>query len=282
MIQIKSLLFVSLLCQTLTLFAQAENTEIPNKKFVHYLEHTGLILIESLDPGMTLYGLSRKYNVSVDSILAANPDLAPNAIPLGYPVNIPIYPNSISFTPPSGTAREMALYYHVQPKETLYHISKTFLQVNPEIITMLNPTVGQGLNIGQDLLVGWYVPSSIKAPFAASTIAVAARDSLLLKPKDYILEAHASGNKIQEQKGLAVWKPGNVNAHFYVLHPTARVGSYMEITNPMLKRTITAKVAGHIPPGLYQSNVGIVVSPSTARALGALDQQFYARWRFVE
>jgi hypothetical protein len=56
----------------------------------------------------------------------------------------------------------------------------------------------------------------------------------------------------------------------------------MEITNPMLHRTITAKVSGNIPPGLYQSHVGIVVSPSTARALGVLDQQFFARWRYVE
>ncbi|HZV68305.1 MAG TPA: LysM domain-containing protein [Saprospiraceae bacterium] len=274
------ILFI-LLSFSLHISGQSPGTDIPSKKFVHYLDQVGLVLIESLDPGMTLYGLSRKYNVSIDSILAANPDLVPNAIPLGYPVNIPLYPSSISFSPPQVATPEMELFYHVQPKETLYHISKGFLRVDPEIISTLNPGVNQGLSIGQDLRVGWYVPSSIKAPFAA-TIATAGRDSMLLKPKDYILEAHVSGNKIQEQKGLAVWKPGNVNAHFYVLHPSARVGSYMEITNPMLKRTITAKVAGHIPPGLYQSNVGIVVSPSTARALGALDQQFYARWRYVE
>jgi hypothetical protein len=56
----------------------------------------------------------------------------------------------------------------------------------------------------------------------------------------------------------------------------------MEITNPMLHNTLTAKVAGNIPPGLYQSHVGLVVSPSVARALGVLDQQFFAQWRFVE
>ncbi|MFZ1676628.1 MAG: LysM domain-containing protein [Saprospiraceae bacterium] len=277
----KYLLLFSFLCFTLHISGQAESTEVPPKKFVHYIDHAGLVLIESLDPGMTLYGLSRKYNVSIDSILAANPDLVPNAIPLGYPVNIPIWPGSISFSPPGGSTQEMELFYQVQPKETLYRISKGFLGVNTDIISTLNPSVQQGLSIGQVLKIGWYMPSSIKAPFAAS-IASAGRDTMLLKPKDYILEAHAAGNKIQEQKGLAVWKPGNVNAHFYVLHPTARVGSYMEITNPMLKRTITAKVAGHIPPGLYQTNVGIVVSPSTARALGVLDQQFYARWRYVE
>jgi len=271
----------SFLCLTLHLAGQARQGEIPNKKFVHYMDHTGLVLIESLEPGMTLYGLSRRYNVSIDSILAANPDLDPTAIPLGYPVNIPIYPSSISFSPPATPDAGIGLYYHVQPKETLYRISKVFLGVQPEAISSLNPTVEQGLSIGQILHIGWYIPSAIKQPLASS-LATMDLDSNLLRPKDYILEAHLEGNKIHEQKGLALWKPGNVNAHFYVLHPTARVGSYMEITNPMLKRTITAKVAGHIPPGLYQSHVGIVVSPSTARALGVLDQQFYARWRYVE
>jgi hypothetical protein len=101
-------------------------------------------------------------------------------------------------------------------------------------------------------------------------------------PKDFIREAIGGGKVIKVQKGLAIWKAGNLSAHYYVLHPTAKVGSYMEITNLMLHRTITAKVAGHIPPGLYKSNVGIVVSPSIARALGVLDVQFYAKWRYVE
>jgi hypothetical protein len=87
---------------------------------------------------------------------------------------------------------------------------------------------------------------------------------------------------VHVQKGLAVWKPGKVTSNYYVLHPTAKLGSFMEISNPMLHRTITAKVAGHIPPGLYQSHVGIVVSPSIARALGVLDQHFFAQWRYVE
>nr|MBP6681652.1 hypothetical protein [Saprospiraceae bacterium] len=100
--------------------------------------------------------------------------------------------------------------------------------------------------------------------------------------KDFTDEYKTEGKIIREQKGLAVWKPGSQQSHYYVLHPTAKVGSYMEVTNPMLHRTLTAKVAGNIPPGLYQSQVGLVVSPSVARALGVLDQQFFARWRFVE
>jgi hypothetical protein len=107
-------------------------------------------------------------------------------------------------------------------------------------------------------------------------------DSTGFIPKDFIKAALVEGKVVKIQKGVAVWKPGKLSANYYVLHPTAKLGSYMEITNLMLHRTITAKVAGHIPPGLYQSHVGIVVSPSTARALGVLDQQFFARWRYVE
>jgi LysM repeat protein len=273
-------LFVLLICFTQVLLAQPASEETNNRKYVHYFDNDGLVLIESLEPGMTLYSLSRKYNISIDSIFSANADLDPTSIPLGYPVNIPIYPGSISFAPPSDTDTGIALFYHVQPKETLYRISKIMIGVPPSTLTSLNPSAEQGLSIGQSLLIGWYTPSAIKAPLASYP--TMERDSNSLKPKDFILEAHLEGNKIYEQKGLAVWKPGNVNSHYYVLHPSAKVGSYMEITNPMLRRTITAKVAGHIPPGLYQSNVGIVISPSTARALGALDQQFYARWRYVE
>jgi LysM repeat protein len=275
------LIFYTFFCFTAQIAGQTQMEDLSNKKFVHYMDNTGLVFIESLEPGMTLYGLSKKYNVSIDSILALNQDLNPTAIPLGYPVNIPIYPGSISFTHPETQPQSIGIYYRVEPKETLYRISKVYLDVSPETLETLNPAVAQGLSIGQVLQIGWYIPTLVKPSLSSSTKSIYS-DSTLTKPKDYILEAHIEGNKIHEQKGVAVWKPGNVNAHFYVLHPSAKVGSYMEITNPMLRRTITAKVAGHIPPGLYQSRVGIVVSPSTAKALGVLDQQFYATWRYIE
>lgn len=249
-----------------------------NQKFIHYDEHAGLILTESLEPGMTLYRLSRKYNVSVEMILSYNPGLDPNTVPLGYPVNIPVNASKISFEPPPGEENKLWLSYRVQARETLYRIARIYLNVDPTIISSLNPSAHTGLQIGQTLHIGWLL-SACPDP---ERINASIPDSIQIAPKDFIKEAHAEGQKVYVQKGLAVWKPGNVSSNYYVLHPTAKLGSYMEITNPMLHRTITAKVAGHIPPGLYQSHVGIVVSPSTARALGILDQQFFAHWRYVE
>ncbi len=250
-----------------------------NQKFIHQDDANGLILIESLNPGMTLYSLSRKYNVTIDLILATNPDLSPNAIPLGYPVNIPVDKRSISFVQPPENEERIWLSYRVQPKETLYRISKVYFNTDPEVITALNHTSSQSLAIGQVLHVGWLKPIENNSNQPMLPIGA---DSTKFIPKDFIKEAYTEGKVIRHQKGLAVWKPGKVSSNYYVLHPTAKLGSFMEITNPMLHRTITAKVAGHIPPGLYQSHVGIVVSPSTARALGILDQQFFASWRYVE
>jgi LysM repeat protein len=230
---------------------------------------------------MTLYGLSKKYNVSIDSILEKNPDLNPEAIPLGYPVNIPIFTKALSFVQPEIEGISIPVCYRVQPKETLYRISKVYLDVAPEVISALNPRSELGLSIGQVLHLGWYTPGeNSHSPIRTST--TMAGDTTSYKVIDFAKAYMVSGKTIREQKGLAVWKPGDSQSHYYVLHPTAKVGTYMEVTNPMLHRTLTAKVAGNIPPGLYQTRVGLVVSPSLARALGILDQQFFAQWRFVE
>ncbi len=278
----RTLLF--LLCLTGGTFcvnAQTTSAEEHFQKFIYYAEPTGLVFIEPLQPGMTLYSLSRKYNVSLDSILAANPDLDANAIPLGYPVHIPVFPGAIAFTPPGEEKTAIPLSYRVQPKETLYRISKVYLGVSPDTIMALNPRSEEGLAMGQVVRIGWYMPvDNDYSPVPETPEKVM---EISMNPaRDFSASYTREGSIMREQKGLAVWKPGKPQALYYVLHASARVGSYMEITNPMLKRTLVAKVTGHIPPGLYPANVGLVVSPSVARALGVLDQQFFAQWRFVE
>jgi len=265
-------------------FSLGSQVPSPNEafqKFLHHIDPIGLVIIEKVEPGNTLYGLSKKYNVSIDSILKANPDLNPGSIPLGYPVNIPIDPIALVFAPPSGPDDGIPVFYRIQPKETLYRISKVYLGTSPETIISLNPRVSDGLSIGQVIHLGWYIPEG-NTLNPAGTAASSADVGSMYTVKDFTDEYKTEGKITREQKGLAVWKPGSHQNHYYVLHPTAKVGSYMEVTNPMLHRTLTAKVAGNIPPGLYQSQVGLVVSPSVARALGVLDQQFFARWRFVE
>jgi LysM repeat protein len=261
--------------------AQVPTTAWNEQKFLHAIESAGLVIIESIDPGTTLYRLSRKYNVSIDSIIALNPDLNPQSIPLGFPVNIPIDPKAIRPTISEDQHDAIPLFYRVQPKETLYRIARVYLGVAPEAIIALNPRTSSTINIGEVLHLGWYVPSS-NTLSPVRGVDPALPDTTQYQVKDITAEYRKEGKVIREAKGLAIWRPGNDKTSYFVLHPTAIVGSYMEVTNPMLHRSLTAKVAGNIPHGLYQSHVGLVVSPSVARALGVLDQQFFARWRYVE
>ena len=274
-------LVLSLCLASMTAMAQVPASSWNEQKFLHHLDPNGLVIIESIEPGVTLYRLSRKYNVSIDSIIAANPDLNPTAIPLGFPVNIPIDPKAIAPAATEAQHEAIPVYYRVQPKETLYRIAKVYLGVSPESIIALNPRTSSTINIGEVLHLGWYMPAAnTLSPVGSSDMAAA--DTTQYQVKDVAAEYKKEGKVIREANGLAIWKPGNDKTSYFVLHPTAIVGSYMEVTNPMLHRSLTAKVAGNIPPGLYQAHVGLVVSPSVARALGVLDQQFFARWRYVE
>src|SRR5687767_805403 len=186
------------LLMTCSIYGQTPLITGQNQKFVHFDTSAGLILTESLQPGMTLYSLSRKYNTSVDVILASNPDLNPNTVPLGYPLNIHVHASKILFEPPAGHDDMIWLSYRVQPKETLYRISKIYLNIDPEVIVALNPTAQAGLRIGQVLHIGWLSSTSANDTHADNgTIP----DSIQFLPKDFIKEAHSVGETIHEQKG---------------------------------------------------------------------------------
>lgn len=247
---------------------------------VLHSEPAGLAITEPVERGMSLYALSHQYGVTLEAILAANPDLDPRAVPLGYPLAIPLDPASITQHPPAPGQSAIPLGYRVQPRETLYRIARTYLGTSPESVLALNPNASANLSVGQVLHIGWYLPAS--GPQALEARPDSTRVTTDTDIRDFTAEYAREGAEIREQKGLAIWRPGSSEGHYFVLHPTARVGSYMEVTNPMLHRTLTAKVAGQLNPGLYPKNVGLVVSPSLAKALGILDQQFFARWRYIE
>ena len=64
------------------------------------------------------------------------------------------------------------------------------------------------------------------------------------------------------------------NGTMYVLHRDAVIDSYIQMYNPILRRSVLAKVIGRIPYGAYTNNVSLVLSPQAAKQLGALDKRF--------
>lgn len=85
------------------------------------------------------------------------------------------------------------------------------------------------------------------------------------------------------QRGIAIWnKTAKTYGEKYVLHPSAKINSNIELYNPTVRRKVTAKVIGRIPDGPYKNDVSVILSPATANSLGALDSRFMVEMRYAQ
>ena len=121
--------------------------------------------------------------------------------------------------------------------------------------------------------VGWMNIHGIPEEYREFKGGPLARRNYAMK-KVYLREAE--GKKERNMQGVAVWqKNSQEESDLYVLHREAPTNSIIAITNPMGNRTVYAKVVGKIPDTAYSSSVAVVVSPLTAKLLGAKDPRFF-------
>lgn len=107
----------------------------------------GNIFYHTIERGQTVYGISAMYGVSENDIYRLNPGSREH-IKVGERLKIPQREASTS---PSQKVEDMYVFHTIQPKETLYGVSKQY-QVSAEQITKANPglttqTFAAGKNI---------------------------------------------------------------------------------------------------------------------------------------
>jgi LysM repeat protein len=130
-------------------------------------------ITHSMEPHETLYSVSRMYHVSVDDILKINPGLNINDIPVGTVIKIQ---QKIENQPPEVGSQDSACIYHwVNPKETLFSLSKKY-NIPIDDIKAANDGLPEGLKSG----------TVIKIP-QGKTTAVAAE-----KPEDISRQARTT------------------------------------------------------------------------------------------
>lgn len=106
--------------------------------------------------GEGLYRISKTFEVSQEDLVAVNPELAHSGLKLGQIIRIP-YVSKIDSS--------QYIVHEVQPKETLYGLSKRY-QVKQEDILRLNPVVAKKMNIGARLLI----PKMVQQPVAEKVV----------------------------------------------------------------------------------------------------------------
>ena len=98
----------------------------------------------------TIYGLARKYNVSIEQIKEFNPLIEKIGLKKRMELKIPVYP--IIELPKAVPLKEGLEKYLVQPKETKWRLAYRY-GITIQELEQLNPQIKDGLKIGQEIVI---------------------------------------------------------------------------------------------------------------------------------
>jgi len=89
--------------------------------------------------------------------------------------------------------------------------------------------------------------------------------------------------KTFSKKGIGLWDKNDPDAtNLFVMHRTAKINSLVKLYNPVTKKTVTARVIGHIIDKLYPPDIDIIVTKGVAQKLGARDSRFRIEMNYYE
>lgn len=129
------------------------------KKIVSLLLFIGSTLVfaqqktHKVEPKETIYGISKKYGVTQDALYKANPKIEKSGLQIGdvilIPTDIEVTETVIS-TPIEDT---LYIYHTVQPKETIYQLSKKYNVSEATLKSLNQQQLAAGLKVGDVLMV---------------------------------------------------------------------------------------------------------------------------------
>lgn len=120
---------------------------VPNKNYGKNVVNIDTVndKFHAVKPKETLYGISKMYGVSIEELIAANPELK-NGLKIGMNLEIP---GVIKIKQESEVNYE---FHWVVKDDTLYNLSKRY-QITQAELLRLNPSLKDGLKIGLELVV---------------------------------------------------------------------------------------------------------------------------------
>lgn len=135
----------------------------------------------TIKPGDSLYGLARRFNTSINAIIAANPGINPTNLQLGRPICIPVTPSPGPC--PGGFPHTVTII------DTFYSIARRF-GIAIAALAAANPGVDPNrLQIGQQICVP--APAPPPAPCPGRNYTIQPGDTLIgvARREGYTLDA---------------------------------------------------------------------------------------------
>jgi LysM repeat protein len=185
----------------------------------------------------TLYAISKKYNVSPEEIVKANPGIE-TGIKEGQSLKIPVTSSSteVKEVPKSGKIHK------VEPKETLFGISKKY-NVSVDDIKKANPQLIDGLKEGMEIVIPEKGKTVTNTPVAVVKVKEEEKNEPVIPAQN---QPKGEFKKITEN-GMAELLESKTDApKFQALHKTAPVGTIIQVVNESNSQKIFVRVIGRL------------------------------------
>jgi LysM repeat protein len=155
------------------LFQSLYSQEIAKREYEVLREpQLGTFFFHELEKGESIYSLSKSFGIPLSEVKRINPGLDFSQISLGQKVAFPIINDEVL-----ENYDQIKLYYKVKPKETLYTIAKKYFEKDVSTIRNLNNLNSNGIDIGQQLIIG-YLPFNQIKPINETFASVVADHSI--------------------------------------------------------------------------------------------------------
>ena len=262
-----------ILCTSQAQYNPPEVIKAQDTIFVELDIDKGLSYSHTIKPKQTMYSIAKYFGLNINALYAYNGMSNMDIINPGQTIIIPLENQMINKHSNMG----VPMVYKVKAKETLYRISKVYFDQDVEQLVKRNTLSGFNLDVGQNLIVGYYdLNQSNEESKELEIISLDAETNEAIPEFTELTEEELTGDdlvrKRYSEKSIAIWdRNASDKQSAFVLHKTAKPGSYIEIHNPVVNRKTVAQVVGNLPEGLYPADVDMVMSPLVAKSLGALD-----------
>lgn len=238
-------------------------------------------------PNQTLYAIANFYAVELSDLYYCNPTLAEKGIRVGSRLKIPIAGRALRRQKGQGFVDSLyaKVYYKVKPSETFYRLSSVYFKMPIETIQKMNKLPADAvLKTGQVLHIAWLskhgVPDSLRRYNGLTGV--------LLEKNVEQREKYETAKATKKEwlnQGAAYWLKGehfSDNTSLSVMYDGQPIGAVIRLENPMTGRVVYAKVIGSVPQNADINEAIVVVSPTVAYALGALDARFYVKVNYLK
>ncbi|GAB6098149.1 hypothetical protein JCM16358_00280 [Halanaerocella petrolearia] len=135
----------------------------------------------TIRPGDSLYNLAQRFEITVESIINANPNIDPNNLQEGQQICIPI--EDISKTCPGG------FFYTVILGDTFFNIARRF-DISTEALAAANPNIDPNkLQVGDEICIPAQTPPVKPCPGRFYTVKPGETFTSIAKKFGYTLDA---------------------------------------------------------------------------------------------